>query len=93
MTWWISDGTILFCTTPLPRTLNVLHQYVVHVLFVLPAPVPDGAPDGTVAPNRNKFLFTYKPNTFDLDHIIVPAGWNSWAKDRAVLRDGFEANL
>ena len=51
MTWLVADSPNLFCTAPLPRTLNFLRQYVLHVLFVFPAPVPYGALDGTAAPN------------------------------------------
>ncbi|KAH9973042.1 hypothetical protein BGW80DRAFT_1459362 [Lactifluus volemus] len=36
------------------------------------------------------FPFSHKPNTLDRDHIVVPAGWDSWGKF-AVLRDGFDA--
>ena len=30
--------------------------------------------------------FVHKPNTFDRDHIVVPAGWDSWGKDCGVRR-------
>lgn len=83
-------GASLFYTTPQPTTLNVLRQYALHVLFVPPAPSPDGALDGTTAPMRNPFPFAHKPNTLDRDRIVVPAGWDSWGKI-AVLRDGFDA--
>ena len=90
MAWRVADGASLFYTTPQPTTLNVLRQYALHVLFVPPAPAPDGALDGTAAPMRNPFPFVYKPNTLDRDRIVVPAGWDSWGKI-AVLRDGFDA--
>ncbi|KAH9036025.1 dynein light intermediate chain-domain-containing protein [Lactarius deliciosus] len=83
-------GASLFYTTPQPTTLNVLRQYALHVLFVPPAPSPDGALDSTAAPVRNPFPFAHKPNTLDRDRIVVPAGWDSWGKI-AVLRDGFDA--
>ncbi|KAH8984242.1 dynein light intermediate chain-domain-containing protein [Lactarius akahatsu] len=83
-------GASLFYTTPQPTTLNVLRQYALHVLFVPPAPSPDGALDSTAAPVRNPFPFALKPNTLDRDRIVVPAGWDSWGKI-AVLRDGFDA--
>ena len=86
----IADGASLFYTTPQPTTLNVLRQYALHVLFVPPAPAPDGALDSTAAPIRNPFPFVNKPNTLDRDRIVVPAGWDSWGKI-AVLRDGFDA--
>jgi hypothetical protein len=44
------------------------------------------------APVRNIFPFNQKPNTLDRDHILVPAGWDSWGKI-GVLRDGFDAKL
>jgi hypothetical protein len=86
----MADGASLFYTTPQPTTLNVLRQYVLHTLFVPPAPSPDGALDSTAAPVRNPFSFVYKPNTLDRDRIVVPAGWDSWGKI-VVLRDGFDA--
>lgn len=42
------------------------------------------------APTRNPFPFLHKPNTLDRDHIVIPAGWDSWGKI-SVLRDGFDA--
>jgi dynein light intermediate chain 1, cytosolic len=86
----VTDGAGLFYTTPQPTTLDVLRQYVLHTLFVPPAPAPDGALDGAAAPARNAFPFSHKPNTLDRDRIVVPAGWDSWGKI-AVLRDGFDA--
>ena len=46
-----ASSVLSFCTTPVPRTLNFLGQHALHVLFIFPAPVPDGVLDGTVAPN------------------------------------------
>ena len=43
-----------------------------------------------VAPHRNPFPFSERPNILDRDRILVPAGWDSWGKI-AVLRDGFDA--
>jgi hypothetical protein len=83
----LPDGASLFYTTTQQTTLNVLRQYALHVLFVPPAPAPDGALDGTAAPVRNPFPFVTKPNTLDRDRIVVPAGWDSWGKI-GVLRDG-----
>ena len=83
-----ADGARLFYTTPQPTTLNVLRQYALHVLFVLPS--PDGAFDSTAAPVRNPFPFVNKPNTLDCDRIVVPASWDSWGKI-VMLRDGFDA--
>jgi hypothetical protein len=57
---------------------------------VPPAPASDGLLDGTAASAHNPFPFSHKPNTLDRDHIVVPAGWDSWGKF-AVLRDGFDA--
>lgn len=83
------DGASLFYTTPLPDTLQVLRQYALHLLFMPPAPSPGSE---TVAPTRNLFPFPHKPNTLDRDHIVIPAGWDSWGKI-AVMRDGFEPKL
>lgn len=84
-----TDGAALFYTTPMPQTLQVLRQYALHLLFTPPAPSPGLAAEGA-APARNPFPFQHKANTLDRDHIVVPAGWDSWGKI-AVLRDGFDA--
>ena len=83
------DGAALFYTTPMPQTLQILRQYALHLLFAPPAPSPSlsGEP---AAPVKNLFPFQQKPNTLDRDHIVVPAGWDSWNKI-AVLREGFDA--
>ncbi|KAK2466008.1 hypothetical protein APHAL10511_001649 [Amanita phalloides] len=83
-------GAALFYTTPLPATLQVLRQYALHLLFMPPAPSPGMAGADAQAPIRNIFPFRHKPNTLDRDHIVVPAGWDSWGKI-SVLRDGFDA--
>ncbi|EJD53972.1 DLIC-domain-containing protein [Auricularia subglabra TFB-10046 SS5] len=84
-------GAGLFYTTQQPTTLQTLRQYALHLLFAPPAPsLGAGAGGEPVAPTRNSFPFTHRPNTLDRDRILVPAGWDSWGKI-AVLRDGFEA--
>lgn len=82
-------GAALFYTTQNPATLHHLRQYLLHMLFVPPAPlgITSGEP---IAPHRNPFPFSEKPNTLDRDRIIVPIGWDSWGKI-AVLREGFDA--
>ncbi|KAF8897852.1 dynein light intermediate chain-domain-containing protein [Infundibulicybe gibba] len=86
-------GASLFYTTPVPQTLQVLRQHVLHLLFTPPAPSPLAAASATAdAPTRNPFPFIHKPNTLDRDRIVVPAGWDSWGKI-GVLRDGFEARV
>lgn len=89
----ITDGASLFYTTTNPATLEILRQYVLHLLFYPASPSP-GIPTGSDAPVsiRNPFPFTHKPNTLDRDCIVVPAGWDSWGKI-AVMRDGFDAKL
>lgn len=58
-----------------------------------PPPSPLSASSSEVqAPARNLFPFSHKPNTLDRDHIVVPAGWDSWGKI-SVLRDGFNAKM
>lgn len=75
------DGAGLFYTTQMPETLQVLRQYALHLLFMPPAPSPAAAAGAEPAvPVRNPFPFTHKPNTLDRDHIVVPAGWDSWGK-------------
>lgn len=83
-------GASLFYTTPLPATLQVLRQYVLHLSFMPPAPPPGMASADAQAPTRNIFPFRHKPNTLDRDHVVVPTGWDSWGKIY-VLRDGFDA--
>ena len=78
MEWRVVDGASLFYATPQPTTLNVLRQYALHVLFVPPAPSPDGGLESSAAPIRNPFPFVNKLNTLDRDRIVVPAGWDSW---------------
>ncbi|TFK43813.1 dynein light intermediate chain-domain-containing protein [Crucibulum laeve] len=85
-------GASLFYTTPMPTTLQVLRQYALHLLFIPPAPSPAMVSTEAQAPARNPFPFQHKPNTLDRDHIVVPAGWDSWGKI-AVLRDGFDAKM
>ncbi|KAI9574310.1 hypothetical protein HD554DRAFT_2034450 [Boletus coccyginus] len=89
----VKDGAALFYETPQPSTLNVLRQYTLRVLFTPPAPSP-GMVTGTEtsASIRNPFLFHHRPNTVDRDHIVAPAGWDSWGKI-GVLREGFEARV
>jgi hypothetical protein len=74
---------------PQLTTLNVLHQYVLHVLFLPPNHFPDGALDSTMAPVRIPFPFVNKPNTLDRDRVVVPAGWDSWGKI-VMLHDDFD---
>lgn len=31
-------------------------------------------------PVRNPFPFNHKPNPLDRDHLLIPAGWDSWGK-------------
>ncbi|KAK7470324.1 hypothetical protein VKT23_001755 [Stygiomarasmius scandens] len=79
-------GAALFYTTPQPETLQVLRQYALHSLFVPPAPQPSVPGTDAPAPARNPFPFQHKPNTLDRDHVVVPAGWDSWGKI-SVLRE------
>ncbi|PBL02885.1 dynein 1 light intermediate chain [Armillaria gallica] len=78
-------GAALFYTTPLPTTLQVLRHYALHLLFAPPAPSPavaaGGEPPATV---RNPFPFKHKPNPLDRDHLVIPAGWDSWGKIEVV---------
>jgi dynein light intermediate chain 1 len=78
--------------TQSPNTLANLRQYALHLLFMPPAPPPGGGAGTTegTASVRNPFPFTVKANTLDRDHVVVPAGWDSWGKI-GVLRDGFDA--
>ncbi|KAF7302019.1 Dynein 1 light intermediate chain [Mycena indigotica] len=84
-------GAGLFYTTQQPATLQVLRQYALHMLFIPPAPSPAVASGAEApAPVRNPFPFTHKPNYLDRDHIVIPAGWDSWGKI-TVMREEFEA--
>ncbi|KAJ7591531.1 dynein light intermediate chain-domain-containing protein [Mycena floridula] len=73
-------GAALFYTTQMPATLKVLRQYALHLLFAPPAPAPGMPAADAPVPTRNSFPFQHKPNTLDRDHIVVPAGWDSWGK-------------
>ena len=65
----------LFFMTPQLTPLNVLRQYMHHVLFVPPPPAPDRALDVTAAPMHDSFPFVHKPNTLDdRDRIVLPTG-------------------
>lgn len=88
----VLDGAALFYTTQLPTTLQVLRQYALHLLFTPPALSP-AMVSGTDAPApiRNPFPFQNKPNTLDRDHIVIPAGWDSWGKI-SVMRE-FEPKM
>lgn len=77
----------------MPANLQVLRQYILHLLFIPPAPSPAAlSTTDATAPIKNPFPFLHKPNTLDRDRIVVPAGWDSWGKI-VVLRDGFEAKV
>ncbi|KAJ8506887.1 hypothetical protein ONZ45_g10663 [Pleurotus djamor] len=86
-------GAGVFYTTLLPETLQVLRQYALHLLFIPPAPAP-GLTNGAdiIAPLRHPFPFPHRPNTLDRDHIVIPAGWDSWGKIQ-VMRDGFDPKM
>lgn len=88
----LTDGAALFYTTTVPTTLQILRQYALHLLFTPSAPSPAMAGGEPIAPTRNIFPFTERPNTLDRDRIVVPAGWDSWGKI-SVMRDGFEAKV
>lgn len=49
----MADDASLFYTTLPPPMLKFLRQYVLHVLFVLAAPSPDGVLDCITAPARS----------------------------------------
>ncbi|KAI5119605.1 hypothetical protein M0805_005775 [Coniferiporia weirii] len=85
-------GAALFYATPTPAVVHHLRQYVLHMLFVPPAPSLGMSMTEPVVPHRNPFPFVEKPNILDRDRILVPTGWDSWGKI-AVLRDGFDSKL
>lgn len=61
-----------------------------HVLFIPPAPAPDGALDSNATPVSNPLPSVGKSNTLDCGRIIIPTGRDSGGKI-AVLRGGFDA--
>lgn len=85
-------GASLFYTTSAPGTLDILRQYALHALFMPSPPSPMTSITEPQAPIRNIFPFHHKSNTLDRDHIIIPAGWDSWGKI-SVMRDGFDAKM
>lgn len=78
---------------PLPATLQILWQHILHLLFMPPAPslAMSSSTEGQ-APVCNLFPFLHKPNTLDHDWIVVPAGWDSWRKI-SIMRDSFNAKM
>ncbi|KIY52323.1 hypothetical protein FISHEDRAFT_35371 [Fistulina hepatica ATCC 64428] len=90
-------GAALFYTTKEPSTLHIVRRYALHMLFLPPASsvsstLPTSTSTETVTSIRNPFPFTHKPNTLDRDHIVIPAGWDSWGKIN-ILREGFDTKM
>ena len=84
-----ADGAALFYTSPLPATVSVLRQYVLHFLFAPNPPQPAIGSSDIPAPARNPFPFKEAANVLDRDRIVVPAGWDSYGKI-SILREGFQ---
>ena len=69
------DGAGLFYTAQSkPASYEVLRSYVLHHLF---------------SPTGRTFTFPFRASTVERDVLLVPAGWDSFGKIRA-LRDGFD---
>lgn len=72
-------GAALFYTSSLrSQSIDILRSYLLHRLFS-PSLAAQGA-----------FTFPYRASTTDRDTLLVPAGWDSWGKIKA-LREPFDA--
>lgn len=89
----VLDGAALFYTSSSqPTTYTQLRTYLLHRLYSSSS--PSSAPlhahaITTIGPTSTRFPFPYRANVLDRDHLVVPAGWDSWNKID-VLKDGFE---
>jgi hypothetical protein len=55
----------------------------------VPGLSPSTTPASTTPSSSNRYSFPYKPEILTRDVVMIPAGWDSWNKIRAI-REGFE---
>lgn len=89
-------GAALFYTSSLrAQSIDILRSYLLHRLFTPVQAQADGISGGVAADGAGAggagavFGFAYRASTTDRDTLLVPAGWDSWGKIRA-LRETFD---
>lgn len=66
---------LFYASSQRPQSMEVVRSYILHRLFSSSAAFP----------------FAYRASTTDRDTLLVPAGWDSWGKIRAI-RDPFDCH-
>ena len=94
-------GAALFYTSSMrTQSIDILRSYLLHRLFTPSTSASQQQADGnsssaTLAQNsaaaggQAVFGFAYRASTTDRDTLLVPAGWDSWGKIKA-LREPFD---
>ncbi|KAJ9479968.1 hypothetical protein PHBOTO_003722 [Pseudozyma hubeiensis] len=78
-------GAALFYTSSMrAQSIDILRSYLLHRLFTPVQAQADGNSGAGAV-----FGFSYRASTTDRDTLLVPAGWDSWGKIRA-LRETFD---
>ncbi|PWY98216.1 DLIC-domain-containing protein [Testicularia cyperi] len=96
---------LFYSSSTKAQSIDILRSYILHRLFTqgtvtVPAAgsVAAAAPSSSNAGQANgsaaaggttAFPFAYRASTTDRDTLLVPAGWDSWGKIRA-LRESFD---
>ncbi|KAJ1022790.1 hypothetical protein NDA18_005124 [Ustilago nuda] len=90
-------GAALFYTSSLrSQSIDILRSYLLHRLFTPSAQQSrsqsqsGGGGISAAAGGTTVFNFPYRASTTDRDTLLVPAGWDSWGKIKA-LREPFDA--
>ncbi|UZJ54811.1 hypothetical protein CBS101457_004131 [Exobasidium rhododendri] len=73
-------ASLFFTAQSKAPSFEILRSYVLHQLF------SHGNSSGT---NSDAFAFSHRASTVERDVLLVPAGWDSFGKIKA-LRDGFD---
>ncbi|CBQ73860.1 related to dynein light-intermediate chain [Sporisorium reilianum SRZ2] len=92
-------GAALFYTSSMRvQSIDILRSYLLHRLFTpSTAAAVAEANSSSAVPGQNSaaaggvavFGFPYRASTTDRDTLLVPAGWDSWGKIKA-LREPFD---
>ncbi|GAK65623.1 DLIC-domain-containing protein [Moesziomyces antarcticus] len=95
-------GAALFYTSSMrAQSIDILRSYLLHRLFTPShqqhqqqtgtgaSASAGGVVNGAAAGGAAVFGFAYRASTTDRDTLLVPAGWDSWGKIRA-LREPFD---
>lgn len=73
------DGAALFYTsTSHPQTYAQLRQYILHRTF---------SADNKPISMRSLYSYQVKAQIVDRDVVVVPAGWDTWGKVKALQKD------